>query len=525
MSELAKTLVYVSVAVVCLIASVVVVRSNSVDFSEESINDLKQPFFPRFTDPLVAARLEIVKWDESAGQPREFEIRKDADGKWTIPSRYNYPTDLRDQLAQAATSLIGLIKENSVSDDAADHASYKVVDPREAKVGDTGVGTFVRMADQSNNTLAELIIGEPFPGEPDLRYVAVPKFDRVYVAKVDTSKLSTNFKDWINKDLLQLNTGQIDHVVLHDYSIDPTKNPPYIGGDVIKVTYNATAPPAEQWSLADLPAGKELDRKKLNDMLQAFGQLQIVDVRAKPTALGRGLSGQEGLQLSQQLVEGLAARGYYIIPVPEGGIQLLSKQGEINIALRNGVEYVLRFGEKAQDLGSDVSEVNPADPNNSRYLLIVARFNEQELPRPTYQDLPAEPGDPAGESAPATDPTQPRFSIINLEEIKSQGLKTAADYQALREEIEKQNALVRERYQRQVEQGQKLAQELNDRFSGWFYIINDELFEKIHLDRAELLVEAGSQPEEPATPAMRPGQGGFPPGFQLPPNFRPPGGS
>ncbi len=118
MSEITKTFIYVGTAVVCLIASVVVVRSHSVSFSDESINDIGEPFFPRFTDPLEAARMEIVKWDEEAGETREFEIRKDAEGKWTIPSRYNYPTDLADQLAEAATTVIGLVKEDSVSDEA-----------------------------------------------------------------------------------------------------------------------------------------------------------------------------------------------------------------------------------------------------------------------------------------------------------------------------------------------------------------------------------------------------------------------
>lgn len=489
MSELTKTLVYVGLAVVCVIASVVVVRSHSVDFSNDTINDQGELFFPRFTDPLEAARLEIVKWDEATGERREFEIRKDADGKWTIPSRYNYPTDLTNQLAEAATSIVGLVKEQVQPSGFADRALYKVVDPRDAKPGDTGVGMFVRMSDQSNNTLAEFIIGETFPESPEMRYVVVPGVDRVYVARVDVSKLSTNFKDWINKDLLKLDTNNIHHIKLLDYSLDLEQRR-FVGGDVMHLTYDANAKEGERWKLEDLAVGQQLDQKKLDSMLQAFDLLEIVDVRPKPESLGRFLGGQEGLQLSQQLAEGLAARGYYLMPVGNGAVDLRSKQGEVVIAMKNGVEYQLRFGEKTQDLGSDTSEEGtPAA--DARYLLIAVRFNEDLLEKPEYVELPEEPAAPGEEVK--TDPTKSQYSIQSLDKIRSQGLKTAADFKAAREEAESQNARIRERYERRVEAGKKAAQELNDRFSGWFYIINDELFNRIHLQRKDIVADASQE--------------------------------
>lgn len=497
MSEVTKTLVYVGLAVVCVIASVVVVQSHSVSFSDDTINDQGELFFPRFTDPLEAARLEIIKWDEATGERRDFEVRKDAEGKWTIPSRYNYPTDLTNQLAEAATSIVGLVKEQVQPSGFADRALYKVIDPREAKPGDTGVGMFVRMSDQSNNTLAEFIIGETFPESPEMRYVVVPGVDRVYVARVDVSKLSTNFKDWINKDLLKLDTNNIDHIQLLDYSLDLEQRR-FVGGDVMHLTYDPRAEEGQRWNLKDLTSGKQLDQKKLDSMLEAFDALEIVDVRPKPESLGRFLGGQEGLQLSQQLAEGLAARGYYLMPVGNGAVDLRSKQGEVVISMKNGVEYQLRFGEKTQDLGSDTSEAEGSAAADSRYLLIAARFNEDLLEKPEYVELPEEPG-ALGEEA-KEDPTKSLYSIQSLEKIREQGLKSAADFKAAREEAEGQNARIRERYERRKEAGQKAAEELNDRFSGWFYIINDELFDRIHLQRSDIVADASQeQGEKPAT--------------------------
>ena len=51
-------------------------------------------------------------------------------------------------------------------------------------------------------------------------YVREANRDVVYVIEVDPTKLSTNFEDWIEKDLLKLNALDIQQVQINDYSAE-----------------------------------------------------------------------------------------------------------------------------------------------------------------------------------------------------------------------------------------------------------------------------------------------------------------
>ena len=49
---------------------------------------------------------------------------------------------------------------------------------------------------------------------------AKPGRDVVYVIEIDPTKLSTNFEDWIEKDLLKLNAWDLQQVQVKDYSAE-----------------------------------------------------------------------------------------------------------------------------------------------------------------------------------------------------------------------------------------------------------------------------------------------------------------
>ena len=52
------------------------------------------------------------------------------------------------------------------------------------------------------------------------RYVREAGRDVVYVIEIDPAKLSTNFEDWIEKDLLKLNAWDLQQVEIKDYSAE-----------------------------------------------------------------------------------------------------------------------------------------------------------------------------------------------------------------------------------------------------------------------------------------------------------------
>ena len=118
-----------------------------------------KPLFEEF-EPLKVASLEIVKYDEETGKETPFEVAR-LDGIWSIPSHDNYPADAKDQVTEAATSMMGLEVLSVASDNTADHKLYGVVDPdpKTLKPGAVGVGTRVVMKDKDKKSLVAMVIG------------------------------------------------------------------------------------------------------------------------------------------------------------------------------------------------------------------------------------------------------------------------------------------------------------------------------------------------------------------------------
>src|SRR5690606_32860376 len=68
--------------------------------------------------------------------------------------------------------------------------------------------------------LVDLIIGRSVKESEGQRYVREAGRDIVYVIEIDPSKLSTNFEDWIEKDLLKLDAWDLQQVEIKDYSAE-----------------------------------------------------------------------------------------------------------------------------------------------------------------------------------------------------------------------------------------------------------------------------------------------------------------
>ena len=126
-------------------------------------------------------------------------------------------------MAEAATSLMDRKILAIASESAGDHEQFGVIDPLSPKleVGQKGVGTHVTISDIHDKPLVDLIIGRAVKDATnDQHYVREANRDVVYIVEVDPTKLSTNFDDWIEKDLLKLNAWDIQQVQINDYSAE-----------------------------------------------------------------------------------------------------------------------------------------------------------------------------------------------------------------------------------------------------------------------------------------------------------------
>ncbi len=268
-----------------------------------------QMLFEKFVDPLAASSMKIVTFDEAQGTLDAFEIRKNKEtGQWTIPSREGYPADAIQQMKDAANALVGIKILDIQTSNAEDHNDLGVGEPalEDLQVGDEGVGRMVTFKNDAQETLASLIIGDSLKDDPTKRYVRIPNQDPVYVVKFDEAPLTTNFRDWIEDDLLQLSSIDIDSLEIKDYTATLGQ-----GGISLSRKYTAdVAVEGAQYELTNLmdfdprdprvegkkaeaPAGKTLSKTKLNELKNALDDLKIVNVFRKPDGVSATLEGQQ----------------------------------------------------------------------------------------------------------------------------------------------------------------------------------------------------------------------------------------
>ena len=442
-----------------------------------------------FTDPLAVAKVEIIEYDTTRGEASGIVAAKKSSG-WVIQSRHDYPADAQHQLQKSTTLLIGLEKLGVESTESADHAKYGVVDPQKAKPGDDGVGKLVRFSNEAGAALAELIIGKELPGdagaEPQaakLYYVRIPGEDSVLTTRLgNTSALTTRFEDWVERDLLsfkngyQFNSAAVKRVVMDLHRVEdvgvgvrPIKGPIYqfihqhAGGQEWADANGSEFKPAKH---------EQINQTALNNFRTAMADLKITDVEPKPAVLATNLlAGNEFAgEVDTESVRSLRKKGFWAARLgneTNAAPVILSNQGETRVGMDDGVEYVLRFGEA-------IAKGGAADKNataDSRYIYILARFNEALLDKPVLV-LPDANATKGAEG-----------NATNLDKLREAEAKLVAD----------EHAKKLKEYTDKADNAQRRVRELNQKYARWYYVISEDVYKKLHLDRAALVQETTIQ--------------------------------
>jgi hypothetical protein len=454
MTEMRKTIVFAGAA---LVLAALALATTPRQKAPDEFFDQGEPFFPDFTDPNSARTLEVVEWDEATGAAVPFKVTYQG-GRWTIPSHHGYPADGKDRLAKTAASVIGITKDDFRTDNAADYEACGVIDPLDATAtSTTGRGKRVTIKGENDVVLADLIVGKSFEGRDGFRLVRVPGEKRVYGCRINLD-VSTKFKDWIEPDLMLIDKGEIDRITLKDYSIDE-RSGRLDQRDEVPLTKNG-----DHWDMPRVPASKEVDTYKVNNLIAAIDELSIEGVRPKPEGLTTTLSrASAGVSISQADMISLQDHGFYF--ARDG--RLVSNEGELQTRTSDGVTYTIRFGEVAFGQGMAVTAgaaggAQPGDTGENRYLMITASFDPKLFPEP------AKASNRSFESKPD--------SVLTLDERKQK-------------EIDSAHA----RWLARTSAGQKRADDLNDRFAKWYFVISAESFDKLHMKRADLLKDKPKQ--------------------------------
>lgn len=595
MSETVKTIAFLAIGFLA-IAIGFATQPKSAELDVDSL--VNQDLTKNFTSVDKAKRLRIVRFDEDTATLREFEVAEE-DGLWSIPSKDDYPADASRQMAEAATSLMDRKILRVESLDAGDHEQFGVIDPLSPKleVGQKGVGTRVTVSDENENNkaLVDLIIGKPVKGSESQHYVREAGRDAVYVIEIDPTKLSTNFEDWIEKDLLKLNPWDLQQVQIKDYSAElvPAMTAQGISFNVawdpraeMTLDYDETKgawtpeklskfdPASESQVPFTLNENEELNTASLNALKDSLDDLAIVDVVRKPQGLSDDLKAGGDFLGNREAQLDLMKKGF--VAAASSGAEndeIISSDGEVIATLKDGTEYVLRFGNltnvaapgepapsetaEAGD-GSDDATKSDGESDVHRYLFVMARFNEEAIKKPQLEELPALPAEtPAADAAPASSDTAPEADATKTQDAASSetpppapsddATTAAADADAKteaadgapedaakpeadasegdgapegeeptqadqptaagtdtptsdeakasdvekiiaeRKRIETENQRKLDEYQAQITKGQNNVKDLNARFGDWYFVVANDVFNKIRLGKDDVI--------------------------------------
>ena len=187
-----------------------------IEVAAVAYEDTGDALFPNFTDPAQASSLEVTGWDDTGARVTNFKVEQKA-GRWVIPSHNDYPADGTERMGKAAASFIDVKKDVLRSERVEDHAQFGVEDPADANA--KGRGQRITIKDAAGTALVDIIVGKQLDEKQGFRYVRLPDQKRVYAAKLEVD-ISTNFTDWIEKDLLKIESDQITKFLSDPYKVD-----------------------------------------------------------------------------------------------------------------------------------------------------------------------------------------------------------------------------------------------------------------------------------------------------------------
>jgi hypothetical protein len=211
----------------------------------------------------------------------------------------------------------------------------------------------------------------------------------------------------------------------------------------------------DAWTANKMRANDEVDSVKMNDLLREVDELKIVGVRPKPEGMGERL---EALTISREDMLSLQTRGYYLTRTGD----MMSNEGELQVSTDEGIVYILRFGEilygtgEAISAGAETTADQAGGPGENRYLFVSAAFDESLVTPPPR---PANTAFEGKEESALTDEDRANRSLA--EAYKS--------------------------WEANVKKGRETAEALTKRFAPWYYVISASSFDKIHLNRGDLV--------------------------------------
>jgi hypothetical protein len=389
--------------------------------------DVGKSFYPDF-DVATAKSLTVDSFSDNALEPKTFQVEQ-KNGKWGIlldaRRETYYPADGEDRLAKTAASVIDIKREQFVTKDPEQYATFQVVDPLEKDMTKLlGRGRRVTIKDADSTVLADYIIGKKVPkretdGEQVYYYVRRPDEKNVYTARLNID-LSTKFSDWIESDLLKLQGDNLVEILSHKYTlaVNQQTGRAQLKGEESNILTRDK--PNDPWKLQGLDDVKEeVNQDEVKTMTSGLDDLKIIGARAKPEQLTADLKASRKLEIDESIFRDLMSKGFFLMPDDN----FLSSEGEVEAITDAGIKYTFRFGnaftaseieietglEPEKKKGADEGEPkkDSSGTTKGRYVFITTEFVAQGLgpkPTPPVKQVIKKPEEPKVEDSKPAEP-------------------------------------------------------------------------------------------------------------------------
>ena len=513
-----------------------------------------------FTDFTAAnaVELEITTYDEEAARLKSFSVKRDDLGQWVIPSHNDYPADAEQQMSAAASAFSALKIADLIGTETSLHAEFAVIEPNSdtLEVSNTGVGTLITVRDDQGNEYSLIVgnsvsVGNEAGADPRMQklfYAARRPTDEItFTVDLNMDVFDTDFSKWIENNLLDINGLDLTTIDINDYAIYQTQQGPTLAprsnsslsldetdniwqlNSMLQYDDQSSEP-----SVITLTDDEELNSERIDTLKTALENLEIDDVARKPDFLRSDLRASNESLSTPGVISALGQLGLYGDPSTEkdGLMELKSANGEIHVSLKTGVKYILRFGE--------VDTETAGDETVKRFLFVTTRLDEAIIPQPELSPLPEGPANPAAaekkdeeaakpetpapdegcqdepvattetpaaaigdtppqEGEPAEKPVAAPTATEKEDEDKPELAPvqlTPEQLKELRDQITKENERRTQEYQDKLAAARNRVRELNERFEKWYYLIDEKVYNQIHLSNTDLITAKNSALED-----------------------------
>jgi hypothetical protein len=369
------------------------------------------------------AEVSVIDYDAGNAQVRTVQVRL-VDGLWRISSKDNYPADNEGKVGEAIGALLnqqyGRSIEGSGSGDAW-LAQFGLGDPSQQAEGS---GTHVTLSTAGGKKVVDVIIGDQAAVGTG-RYVRLAGESAVYTAPI-TRIPSTRFIDWVERDLLKVQTSNIDSFIVDRHTVRLEQDNPVDLGQSVQFSGAD-----EAWQSTATPVGQQVNKEAVDNLLSRLASLRITDL--SPRTENPQIMGVHGFFATQ-----------------DGNV--FGKEGALRVTDALGFTYHCFFGEVAvQSSEADAESANP-----DRFMAIwVTYLQDQD------SALPSRPPQPEPAAADADEATR----AAAAKAIEGYGERLTQYQSDLQSHLQGRS--------------DKVAQ-LNQRFGEYFFVVSGADFSGLH---------------------------------------------